>query len=71
MRAPVTYQQYNLKFDELNNRLTKVKKEFGMRRAISSRSLTGETVSIQYILQVIELYIGRLCRAAVTVYYSL
>lgn len=44
LHNPETYQQYNLKFDELNSRLAKVKKEFGMRRAISSRSLTGETV---------------------------
>ena len=46
MHVPQIYQQYNLKYEELNNRLTKVKKEFGMRRAISSRSLTGETVRV-------------------------
>lgn len=39
------YDEHNLKIFELNGRLSKVKKEFGMRRAISSRSLTGETVS--------------------------
>jgi hypothetical protein len=41
---------YNLNYDELNKRLLGVKKEFGLRRALSSRSLTGETRTFAEIL---------------------
>lgn len=45
-----SFRGFDLKFDELNSRLQSVKKEFGMRRAISTRSLTGETRTFAEIL---------------------
>ena len=42
--------QYNLNYDELNKRLIEVKREFGLRKALSSRSLTGETRTFAEIL---------------------
>ena len=44
------WRAFNLNYDELHRRLTTVKKEFGMRKAISSRSLTGETRTFAEIL---------------------
>lgn len=42
--------QFNLNYDELNKRLVEVKREFGLRKALSSRSLTGETRTFAEIL---------------------
>jgi hypothetical protein len=44
------WQKFNLDYDQLNNRLIIVKAEFGMRKAVSSRSLTGETRTFSEIL---------------------
>ena len=44
------YNRYDLKYDDLNRRLDCVKKEFGLRRAVSSKSLTGETRTFAEIL---------------------
>ena len=41
---------YNLNFELLRNRLLEVKREFGLRKAISSRSLTGETRTFAELL---------------------
>ena len=45
-----TFHGFDLHFDELNQRLNAVKKEFGMRRAVSTRSLAGETRTFAEIL---------------------
>jgi hypothetical protein len=45
-----TFHGFDLHYDELNQRLNAVKKEFGMRRAISTRSLAGETRTFAEIL---------------------
>jgi hypothetical protein len=45
-----SFAGYDLKYDELNNRLNCVKKEFGLRRAVSTHSLTGETRTFAEIL---------------------
>lgn len=45
-----SFRGFDLRFEELNSRLKQVKKEFGMRRAISTRSLTGETRTFAEIL---------------------
>jgi SPX domain protein involved in polyphosphate accumulation len=42
--------QFNLSYEELISRLNEVKKEFGMRRALSRRSLHGETRTFAEIL---------------------
>jgi hypothetical protein len=44
------FEGYDLKYDELNTRLNCVKKEFGLRRAVSTQSLTGETRTFAEIL---------------------
>jgi hypothetical protein len=44
------YSSHNIKYEELSRRLNVVKKEFGLRRAVSSRSLTGETRTFAEIL---------------------
>lgn len=41
---------YNLNYELLRNRLLEVKREFGLRKAISSRSLTGETRTFAELL---------------------
>ena len=41
---------FNLDYDALDKRLNKVKHEFGLRKAVSSRSLTGETRTFAEIL---------------------
>eukprot|EP01031_Cornospumella_fuschlensis_P039838 gene39838-48510_t len=45
-----SFRGFDLRSDELNNRLKAVKKEFGMRRAVSTRSLAGETRTFAEIL---------------------
>lgn len=45
-----TFHGFDLKYDELNQRLSAVKKEFGLRRAISTHSLAGETRTFAEIL---------------------
>lgn len=42
--------QFNLNYDELNKRLVEVKREFGLRKCLSSRSLSGETRTFAEIL---------------------
>jgi hypothetical protein len=44
------WSEYNLNFDELSKRLLVVSREFGMRKAISTKSLTGDylILLIQY-----------------------
>lgn len=49
-RVREDWHRFNLDYDQLNNRLIIVKAEFGMRKAISSRSLTGETRTFSEIL---------------------
>lgn len=55
-----SFRGFDLKYDELNQRLNAVKKEFGMRRAISTHSLVGETRTFAEILdsevEIIVLY---------------
>ena len=41
---------YYLKYNDLKDRLRTVKKEFGLKKAISSRSITGETRTFAEIL---------------------
>ena len=41
---------FYLDFDKLQMRLGRVKKEFGLRKAVSTRSLTGETRTLAEIL---------------------
>lgn len=41
---------YVLQYDSLHNRLLQVKREYGMKRALSVRSLTGETRTFAEIL---------------------
>lgn len=50
MISTETFHGFDLHYDELNQRLNAVKKEFGMRRAISTRSLAGETRTFAEIL---------------------
>jgi len=47
---PLDWAPFYLEFDRLMRRLQRVKKEFGMRKAVSSRSLTGETRTLAEIL---------------------
>ena len=44
------WSAYYLNTDDLNERLVKVKREFGLRKAVSTRSLTGETRTFAEIL---------------------
>ena len=46
----IDWNPFYLDFDGLNRRLQKVKREFGMRKAISTQSLTGETRTLAEIL---------------------
>jgi hypothetical protein len=48
--SAASFTGYDLKYEELNNRLNRVKKEFGLRRAVSTHSLTGETRTFAEIL---------------------
>jgi SPX domain protein involved in polyphosphate accumulation len=45
-----SWSRFYLDFEQLNQRLVSVKREFGMRKSISTRSLTGETHSFAEIL---------------------
>jgi len=47
---PLDWAPFYLEFDGLMRRLQRVKKEFGMRKAVSSQSLTGETRTLAEIL---------------------
>jgi len=42
--------EYYLKYNELKSRLKVVKREFGLKKAVSTRSLTGETRTFAEIL---------------------
>jgi hypothetical protein len=46
----IDWNPFYLDFDGLNRRLQQVKREFGMRKAISTQSLTGETRTLAEIL---------------------
>lgn len=45
-----SFEGYDIKYEELNQRLNHVKKEFGLRRAVSTHTLTGETRTFAEIL---------------------
>jgi len=47
---PISWSRFYLDYDKLNERLVNVKREFGLRKSVSTRSLTGETHSFAEIL---------------------
>ena len=47
---PASWSRFYLDYDQLNQRLLSVRREFGLRKSVSTRSLTGETHTFAEIL---------------------
>lgn len=68
------YLEFSLDYDGLSRRLMIVKKEFGMRKAVSTRSLTGETRTFaemldQEVEKVVLFYLRKQGEIARTLWY--